>query len=71
MKKEKKIPSWVNDITLKDGHKNMEIHDEKWLQWCLDYKFTNEPQDKQEFYSVYDKNGESKGFFMTKTRFSI
>ncbi len=63
------IPEWVNDITLHDGHEYMEVHDANWLQWCLDYKFTECSQDTQRFYAVYDKEGKPKGFFMTKVRF--
>lgn len=62
------VPDWVNDITLNDGHTFMEVHDHNWLQWCLDNKFTEEPNDKQSFFSVYDKQGKPKGFFMTKER---
>lgn len=63
------IPEWVNDITLHDGHEYMEVHDANWLQWCLDNRFTECPQDRQKFYAVYDKEGRPKGFFMTKFRF--
>ncbi len=63
------IPEWINEITLHDGHEYMEAHDVSWLQWCLDNKFTECPQDRQSFYAVYDKLGEPKGFFMTKVRF--
>lgn len=63
------VPKWVNEITLHDGHEFMEVHDTHWLQWCLDYKFTSHPRDRQSFFAVYDKQGSPKGFFMTKERF--
>lgn len=69
VKKENIIPIWIDDLTLRDGHAFMEVHDHRWLQWCLDNKFTEEPNDKQSFYSVYDSQGNPKGFFMTKVRF--
>ncbi len=69
IKKESSIPEWVNDITLNDGHKYTEIHDQKWLQWNLDHMFSANPKDKNCFYAVYDKNGFPKGFYMTKERF--
>lgn len=67
--KEKQIPDWVEDITLKDGHMFSEIHNKEWLQWCLDYRFTDSNKDSQIFYAVYDKTGKPHGFFMTKVRY--
>lgn len=64
-----KVPKWVEDLTLRDGHDFAEAHDCKWLQWCLDYKFTSHPYDKQAFFAVYDANSIPKGFFMIKERF--
>lgn len=69
VKKESIIPTWIDDLTLHDGHAFMEVHDHEWLQWCLDNKFTEKPNDKQSFYTVYDRQGNPKGFFMTKERF--
>lgn len=69
VKKESVIPTWIDDLTLHDGHTFMEVHDHNWFQWCLDNKFTEEPSDKQSFYTVYDKQKNPKGFFMTKERF--
>lgn len=69
VKKESIIPTWIDDLTLHDGHTFMEVHDYNWFQWCLDNKFTDEPRDKQSFYTVYDKQKNPKGFFMTKERF--
>ena len=69
VKKESTIPTWIDDLTLYDGHEFMEVHDRECLQCCLDNKFTNESDDKQSFYAVYDKQGSPKGFFMTKERF--
>ena len=69
IKKESVIPRWVEVLTVYDDHDFAEIHDCKWLQWCLDNRFTNHPRDTQAFFAVYDKKGEPKGFFMTKERF--
>lgn len=69
VKQERVIPTWVDELTLHDGHAFMEVHDHKWFQWCLDNKFTEKPNDKQSFYTVYDRQGNPKGFFMTKERF--
>lgn len=61
------IPLWVDDIVLNDGHKYMEVHDHKWLQWCLDNSFKGGKQDIQSFY-IIKKEDESVGFVMTKER---
>lgn len=66
---EKTIPLWVDNLTLHDGHKYMEIHDHKWLQWNLDHVFSENKVDKNFFYAVYDKKKNPVGFFMTKERF--
>ena len=71
IKKEIVVPKWVEDLTLNDGHIFREVHDCKWLQWCLDYRFTDEPKDSQSFYAIYDSKGIPKGFFMTKIRFEL
>ena len=63
-----KIPEWVDDIVLNDGHKYMEAHDHKWLQWNLDCNFRGLPRDIQSFY-IIKKGNEPIGFFMTKERF--
>ena len=47
-----KIPEWVDDIVLNDGHKYMEAHDHKWLQWNLDCNFRGLPRDIQSFYII-------------------
>lgn len=62
------VPEWVDDIVLNDGHKYMEVHDHRWLQWNLDYNFRGLPQDTQSFYTI-KKEGKPVGFFMTKQRF--
>lgn len=62
------VPSWVNDIVLNDGHKYMEVHDQKWLQWNMDYNLHAEKDDIQSFYGVY-KNDNPIAFFVTKERF--
>lgn len=37
---------------LNDGHKYMEAHDHRWLQWNLDFNFRGLPQDIQSFYII-------------------
>lgn len=69
VKKVNVIPEWVNEITLHDGHDYMEVHDVNWLQWCLDNRFTECPNDRQSFFVVCDKEDNPKGFFMTKERY--
>ena len=69
IKKETIVPEWAGELATNDGHKYMEYHDVKWLQWNLDYNMNGLPQDKQSFYAVYDKSGNPYGFFMTKERF--
>ena len=63
-----KVPVWVDEIVLNDGHKYMEVHDHLWLQWNLDYNFRGLSQDIQSFYVVKER-GNPVGFFMTKERF--
>lgn len=63
------IPKWVETMVLNDQHKYMELHNQEWFQWNLDYNYNGFPGDKQGFYAVYDKTGEPKGFFMIKERF--
>ncbi len=62
------VPNWVDDIVLNDGHKYMEAHTYKWLQWNLDYQMSNYPQNISSFYTIY-KDNQPIGFFMTKERF--
>lgn len=68
IKKETIVPQWAGELATNDGHKYMEYHDSKWLQWNLDYNMNGFPQDKQSFYSVWDKDGHPIGYFMTKER---
>lgn len=69
IKREERVPDWVDSFVLNDGHKYMEVHDQKWLQWNLDHIFTINPGDKNFFFAVYDKKGDPAGFYMTKERF--
>lgn len=62
------VPDWVDDIVLNDGHKYMEAHDHRWLQWNLDFNFRGLPQDIQSFY-IIKESGSPVGFFMTKERY--
>lgn len=63
-----KVPDWVDDVVLNDGHKYMEAHDHRWLQWNLDFNFRGLSQDIQSFY-IIKESGSPVGFFMTKERF--
>lgn len=69
IKKETIVPEWAGKMATNDGHKYMEYHDAKWLQWNLDHNINGFPEDIQSFYSVWDKKGNPMGFFMTKERF--
>lgn len=68
LEKVRRVPVWVDDIVMRDGHKYMEVHDHIWLQWNLDNMFHYHVKNKNEFY-IIKKNDENVGFFMTKTRF--
>jgi hypothetical protein len=61
------VPEWVDDMVLNDGHRYMEVHDHKWLQWNLDYSCKVGGRNEQAFYGVYFKD-EPVGFFMIKER---
>lgn len=62
------VPQWVDDIVLNDGHKYAEVHDHKWLQWCLENSFKEGKRNIQSFYLI-KKDGNPVGFVMTKERF--
>ena len=62
------VPSWVTNISINDGHRFMEVHDQEWLQWNLENNLHAEERDIQSFYTIY-RNKEPYGFFMTKERF--
>lgn len=62
------IPQWVDEVTLNDGHKYAEVHDQKWLQWNLDHNFKGGKRDIQSFY-IIKQNNNPVGFVMTKERF--
>lgn len=62
------VPRWVEDVVMNDGHKYMELHDQKWLQWNLDYNFCGGKDNYQSFYVIYHA-GHPVGFFMLKHRF--
>lgn len=63
------VPEWVDDITLNDGHQFMEVHDHRWLQWCLDNMFHYHLDNKNRFFTV-KKDEKPIGFFMFKERHS-
>lgn len=62
------VPQWVDEVTLNDGHKYAEVHDQKWLQWNLDNSFKSHKRDIQSFY-VIKQNGNPAGFVMIKERY--
>ena len=63
-----RVPEWAGELACNDGHKYMELHETAWLQWCLDYNMSDNAQDAQAFYVVTERNGATRGFFMTKVR---
>lgn len=68
IKKEPIVPDWAGEMATNDGHRYMELHDRKWLQWNLDYNTYGYKEDIQSFYSIFDKQNNPIGFFMTKER---
>ena len=66
--REEQVPGWAGEMCLNDGHKYTEYHDVKWLEWNLTHTLSGEPEDKQSFYSVYNRDNKVVGFFMTKIR---
>lgn len=62
-----KIPDWVDDMVLNDGHKYTEVHNKEWFQWNIDYCFLENPRNKQEFFAIY-QNEKPIGFYMIKDR---
>lgn len=62
-----RVPEWIDEITLNDGHKYMEVHDHKWLQWNLDYNFCGGNNNYQKLY-ILKREGNPVGFFMLKYR---
>lgn len=65
---EEHVPAWAGDMCLNDGHKYAELHTTEWLEWNLKHALSGQSEDKQFFYSIYDKNSKVVGFFMTKIR---
>lgn len=63
-----KVPSWVTDIVVGDGHKYMEIHDSDWMQWCIDNGSANYDIIPNYFYAIYDDKEQPIGFFLIKER---
>lgn len=61
-----KIPQWVDEITLKDGHKYAEFHDYRWMQWVVDNSFSEDPRSSRRFYAVYSNDHTPEAFFMIK-----
>lgn len=58
------VPDWVDEMVLNDGHKYMEVHDHRWLQWCLDNTFSSQSDHMKFFYAITDNDGTPMGFFM-------
>lgn len=58
------VPNWVDEIVLNDGHKYMEVHDHRWLQWCLDNSFSSESSHFKSFYAITNNEGRPLGFFI-------
>lgn len=68
IKKETIVPEWVSEMVANDGHQFMEVHDREWFQWNLDYNTYGYDEDIQSFYSIFDRDHNPIGFFMTKER---
>lgn len=68
IKKETIVPEWVSEMVANDGHRFMEVHDRAWFQWNLDYNTYGYDEDMQSFYSIFDRDNNPIGFFMTKER---
>lgn len=68
IKKETIVPEWVTEMVANDGHQFMELHDREWFQWNLDYNTYGYDEDIQSFYSIFDRDNNPMGFFMTKER---
>lgn len=65
---EEHVPNWAGDMCLNDGHKYAEYHNVEWLEWNLTHTLSGNPEDKQFFYTILDKENKVVGFFMTKLR---
>lgn len=65
---ENHVPDWAGDMCLNDGHKFSEYHSVEWLEWNLNHTLSGQPEDKQYFYTILDKEKKAAGFFMTKLR---
>lgn len=63
-----RVPDWVDDIVLQDGHKYAAVHNHEWLQWNLDHHFYDSPHVRKAFFCVYQE-GDPLGFYMIKERF--
>lgn len=62
--KMEKVPEWVDNMVENDGHKYMEIHDHKWMQWCLDNSYSGSKTHKKAFYAILGKGEKPLGFFI-------
>ncbi len=58
------VPEWVDDMVMNDGHKYMEIHDHKWLQWCIDNSYSSDSIQRKFFYAIFDTDNKPVGFFL-------
>lgn len=66
--KETIVPEWVTEMVANDGHQFMEVHDREWFQWNLDHNTYGYDEDIQAFYSIFDRENNPIGFYMTKER---
>lgn len=66
--KEDHVPKWAGEMCLNDGHEFAEYHNMEWLEWNLNHTLSGQPEDKQYFYTILDKEKKVAGFFMTKLR---
>lgn len=62
------VPEWVDTIFNHNEKRFCEVHDRKWLQWCLDNRYHGEAENCQRFFGVF-KDDVPVGFFLTTERF--
>jgi hypothetical protein len=67
VKKLENVPEWVDSMVINDGHKYMEIHDHKWMQWCLDNSYSDNTTYNKYFCAIY-KEDTPIGFFINYER---
>ena len=62
------VPDWVDDMVINDGHKYMEIHDSKWIRWCINNTFVGNCSRQMDLYGIYDISRRPIGFFVIREK---